>query len=293
MSNHRTSAFYDRSAVAQSVEGASSVVEALDRLGYKPGNSNYRRLREACERYRLTYPARKPRSATKMAPASKSKIRDREALRSALAEGTSMYQVIKLLGVATSKKNYDSVTRACHEFGFVPPALRSSGRKANPAARFTDRDAFVSAAAASPSTTRMLVALGRPRDWVWAREAAAFYRVQLPHGTTGAGHGGGRPIPLEALLVEGSTRRGASLKQRLIDEGLIEDICSECGLGPTWNGEPITLQLDHISGDRTDNRLENLRVLCPNCHSQTDTWTGRNTRRVLLSSVPAGASYGT
>lgn len=52
-----------------------------------------------------------------------------------------------------------------------------------------------------------------------------------------------------------------------------------CGLGPTWNDRPLALQLDHIDGDATHNGLENLRILCPNCHSQTRTFAGRNMGR--------------
>lgn len=51
--------------------------------------------------------------------------------------------------------------------------------------------------------------------------------------------------------------------------------CSGCGLRPTWNGKPITLEVDHIDGDRRNNIIENLRVLCPNCHSQTPTYKGK------------------
>ncbi|MGB1107008.1 MAG: HNH endonuclease signature motif containing protein [Candidatus Puniceispirillaceae bacterium] len=51
--------------------------------------------------------------------------------------------------------------------------------------------------------------------------------------------------------------------------------CSGCGI-KDWNGQPISLQLDHINGDNKDNRLENVRWLCPNCHSQTSTWGTRN-----------------
>ena len=52
--------------------------------------------------------------------------------------------------------------------------------------------------------------------------------------------------------------------------------CQDCGLSNIWNGKPITLCVDHINGDRTDNRLQNLRVLCWNCHSQTDTFGRKN-----------------
>lgn len=82
-------------------------------------------------------------------------------------------------------------------------------------------------------------------------------------------------IPLEYILVRDSDYHyTTTLKKRLIREGLLEYRCYKCGI-KDWNGEDITLQLDHVSGERTDNRLENLRLLCPNCHSQTPTALGR------------------
>ena len=65
------------------------------------------------------------------------------------------------------------------------------------------------------------------------------------------------------------------LKKRLISEGLLDKVCVECGITDSWNNKPIVLHLDHINGVNNDHRLENLRLLCPNCHSQTDTWCGR------------------
>lgn len=66
------------------------------------------------------------------------------------------------------------------------------------------------------------------------------------------------------------------LKKRLYKEGKLEEKCSKCGLGPEYNGKPLVLQLDHIDGDRTNNDADNIRILCPNCHSQTETFNGKN-----------------
>lgn len=88
-----------------------------------------------------------------------------------------------------------------------------------------------------------------------------------------------RKVPLEEVLVEHSSYPRGSIKRRLVEEGLLQYICAECGQGPEWNGKPLTLELDHINGVNNDNRLSNLRILCPHCHSQTDTYCGRNTSK--------------
>lgn len=81
---------------------------------------------------------------------------------------------------------------------------------------------------------------------------------------------------LEEILIENSSYANiASLKKRLIKEGALEYKCAICGL-TEWLNKPISLQLDHINGINNDHRIENLRFLCPNCHSQTDTFAGKN-----------------
>lgn len=81
--------------------------------------------------------------------------------------------------------------------------------------------------------------------------------------------------PLEEVLVKGRLARTARLRERLVREGLRLHRCQQCHRR-TWMRRPIPLELDHINGDRSDNRLENLRLLCPNCHAQTETYRGRN-----------------
>lgn len=98
-------------------------------------------------------------------------------------------------------------------------------------------------------------------------------------------------IPLEQILVENSTYTTTStLKARLLKEGVIEEKCVGCGQGPEWMGKPLTLTLDHINGKNRDHRLINLRLLCPNCNSQTPTFSGRNKPKKVL---PKCSSCGT
>lgn len=81
---------------------------------------------------------------------------------------------------------------------------------------------------------------------------------------------------LEDILVENSSYANiSSLKSRILKANLMEYKCAICGIYE-WNGRPLSLQLDHINGVHNDHRLENLRFLCPNCHSQTDTYAGKN-----------------
>ena len=83
--------------------------------------------------------------------------------------------------------------------------------------------------------------------------------------------------PIEEILVENSSYTNNSrMKKRIINEGIIEYRCVSCGNNGEWLGKKLVLQLDHVNGINNDNRIENLRFLCPNCHSQTKTYAGKN-----------------
>lgn len=81
---------------------------------------------------------------------------------------------------------------------------------------------------------------------------------------------------LDSILVEESNYGRTRLKKRLIKEGILENKCARCNKPPVWEGEPLVLRLDHINGVNNDNRLDNLRLVCPNCDSQLPTFSGRN-----------------
>jgi len=86
----------------------------------------------------------------------------------------------------------------------------------------------------------------------------------------------GNKIELKEIL-EGKHPQYQSnkLRIRIIGEGIKEHKCEECSL-ESWNGAKIPIELDHIDGDRTNHKIDNIRLLCPNCHAQTSTYRGRN-----------------
>jgi hypothetical protein len=84
--------------------------------------------------------------------------------------------------------------------------------------------------------------------------------------------------PDDKLFINGSLCCRKTLKSRILEYGLLDYKCEICGLGSEYNGKKLTLQLDHIDGTNNNNVIENLRFLCPNCHSQTETYTGKQHR---------------
>jgi len=111
-----------------------------------------------------------------------------------------------------------------------------------------------------------------------------IYKIDTKHLTGQAWNRGmrgiGRPrLELKDILVKGSYFQSFKLKKRLFAIKLKSECCEECGWNKRSEDGRLPLELDHINGDSTDNRFENLRVLCPNCHSLKPTHRGRNRKK--------------
>lgn len=91
----------------------------------------------------------------------------------------------------------------------------------------------------------------------------------------------------EILIKESRYTSMITLKKRLFESGLKNKKCEMCGI-EKWNEKDIVLQLHHVNGDHIDNRIENLQVLCPNCHSQTDNHSGKNINVKTDYVIPEG-----
>jgi hypothetical protein len=161
--------------------------------------------------------------------------------------------------------------------------------------RYTDQE-IADAVRSSYSIAQVLKRLGlSPTGANYKGMHGHFPRLQLDTTHfTGQGHLRGKhhswtpQRSLAEILVQNSTYTcTSSLKKRLIREGLLLNCCSVCGLPPFWQGKPLVLILDHKNGDRSDHRIENLRLLCPNCNSQQPTFAGKNKGRYRTNaSVP-------
>lgn len=83
----------------------------------------------------------------------------------------------------------------------------------------------------------------------------------------------------DIVFCESSTYPRHKLKERLIKNEIIDYICCSCGNNGNWNGKKLSLHIDHKNGINNDNKIENLRFMCPNCHSQTETYGGKNNKK--------------
>jgi hypothetical protein len=146
------------------------------------------------------------------------------------------------------------------------------------------KEELETAIAKSSSIKEVLIALGRPVNnggYQTIKSYAAKYGIELPKmdGKAIAARNlvPFKKIPENEYFATGVKRNNRGTYKRLVDLGY-EEVCSECSMPPTWNGRPLCLQIDHINGDSMDNRLDNLRILCPNCHTQTETYANSRGR---------------
>ncbi|MER8037064.1 HNH endonuclease [Streptomyces hydrogenans] len=208
----------------------------------------------------------------------------RERLTEAASQCADIAEVMDFFGVRPDEKirRYLLKRFAHHDIDITHfPHRRRKEQPPRPAA-----DDLRSAVGKASSVAGALRLLGRA-DSRRTRELFRRWVAEDGLSTThflGQAHQRGRSGPTRPaaeILVrhDGSRRTRTHLLRRALREVGVPERCADCGIGSSWHGRPITLEIDHVDGDWSDDRRENLRFLYPNCHAVTDTWC-RGGRRV-------------
>lgn len=196
---------------------------------------------------------------------------------------TSWRDVLDALGYAYHGKNIATIRKWSERWEISTAHLSDHRGQRRLARRYTDTE-LAEAVAASLSWTETLRRLGycpTGGNWRTLKRRVAELGISIDHFDPHAAarkEGRRRRTPLAEILVERSTYNRSSLKARLYEAGLKERRCELCGQDENWNGRRISLIIDHINGVRDDHRLENLRILCPNCAAGLETHCGRKNR---------------
>lgn len=285
----------DRAAVTAAAQEAQSYADLCIRLGLSRRGANIARAKAACREAgipELPNARRAERVGPPVEPKADPRTRrgvfaDRKRVAAAAAGASTYMEIIRRLGVAATATNYRRLEVAARESGINLPRLRPNGPGQARGPLYARRrsavwnaEALRRAVDGAQSMADVLRRLGiPPRNTRLLQLAADHFGTPLPRGNPGkASRQRAQGRLIEQLVENGRFISGQRLRTCLVEAGLLKDECTACGIGPEWNGRSLVLQLDHINGVATDNRLINLRLLCPNCHSQTETFAGRNLR---------------
>ncbi|MER6700564.1 HNH endonuclease signature motif containing protein [Streptomyces griseus] len=269
------SAKYPRDLLVRRAADANSLVDLLRRLNAPLGSRTLRYVHNRLAHYGVDT----SHFVEEELPARERRTFPRDLLAEAAAHSHSIREMFTYMGLPPSDSPYGYLRGRMDRLGIDTSHFTSGRRYGTPS---TPRTALTEAVAASRSLAGVLRALGLGNNGTArarVKRDIETYGLATAH-FTGQGHSRGTRSPnrksaaeiLQRLDTGASRTKTAQLRRALDDIG-VPHACARCGTGDTWRGKRLVLEIDHVNGDRIDNRRENLRYLCPSCHSQTQSFS--------------------
>ncbi|MER7831667.1 HNH endonuclease signature motif containing protein [Streptomyces sp. NPDC095602] len=269
---------YTRDLLARTAASSSSLVDLMRRLGTPLAGTPRRYLRARLAHYGIDT----SHFEDEPLPPRERRYYSRERLAEAAARSHSIRELLEYLGCPPYDCPYSHIRKRLDAFG-IDTSHFTRGR--GHGGGLPAREPLAAAAARVTTMAALLRALGLPDTGggrARVRRALDAYGISTAH-FTGRGHGRGTVAanrkPAAEILRRrepGSARTPTRMLRRALDEAGVARVCDACGTGDVWQGRRLVLEIDHVNGDRLDNRRENLRYLCPSCHSQTGTFSRRS-----------------
>lgn len=269
---------YPRACLERTAAEATSLVDLLRRLGAPLASRSRRYVAGRLKHYGIgTF-----HFVEEALPDRQHQAYPRALLVEAAAHSRSIREMFEYMGLPPTDSPYGYIRQKVDRLG-IDTSHFTSGRRYGTSS--APRHEVAPAVAGSRSLAGVLRKLGQVDNGgsrARLKRDIAAYGLSTDH-FSGQAHNRGSHSPFRKTSAEilvrlesGAARAGTVLLRRALDDVGTPHACVRCGTGDTWQGKRLVLEIDHINGDRLDNRLENLRYLCPSCHSQTPTFANRS-----------------
>lgn len=263
---------YPRDLLVTTAAASISLVDLMRRLDAPLSSGPRRYLRDRLAFYGIDT----DHFADEDLPGRQPRVYTRELLIEAASRSRGIRDMLDFMGVLPYDSAYRHLWKRLDAFGI--DTSHFVGRRGNGPPPLVPRGELVRAVDGARSLAEVIRTLGLTdggASRALVKRSIAAYGIDTTH-FTGQGHRTGCPAPnrrgpddILKRLETGSRRTKTALLRRALDDVGMRHSCAECGIGDMWQGKRLVLEIDHINGDRLDNRLGNLRYLCPSCHSQT------------------------